>query len=565
PADLGRILGGDEAAAYEEFGLVFLQAKRYDLAVKAFERGLDYDPDDPEIPLNLARTLQKTGGNERALRIVEQFLKRQPNGVEGYELLASILTALKREGEITPRLEEAARVDSKNVALQYILADRYRETGQVEKADALYKSLLAAQPTTQGFGALAASLLKRKKAEDLIKVVSEAVVRPGGLEAVQETIKGVIADPTFAEQLLDAGQKLLAAEPPGLAKPGVSVLAYVATRTNKLAKLLPIQQLEVKRNPNPQSYKELAALLASLQRNAEVASTIEEMMTRFPAERNARNLTDLVQYYRLADQPDAAVKAAREALKLDPNDLDAQVQLALVLSQTGKSDEAVALLEASAKKAPDNPAVGLILGGLLSQVGKNEQALTIFKDLLQKYPGNDEVVTRARSNLSVIYVNMGDYAKGEAELEILLQRNPDEAGVNNDLGYLYADQGKNLEKAEAMIRKAVQEEPENTAYLDSLGWVLFKRGKVKEALEPLEKAARKLGEGIATDSTIFEHLGDVYFQLRENSKAKQAWQAAERASAKAQPPDKRLPEIRKKLDALEKLGKEPKPSAGDNP
>ena len=87
---------------------------------------------------------------------------------------------------------------------------------------------------------------------------------------------------------------------------------------------------------------------------------------------------------------------------------------------------------------------------------------------------------------------MGDYAKGEAELEILLQRNPDEAGPNNDLGYLYAEQGKNLEKAEAMIRKALQEEPENSAYLDSLGWVLFKRGKVKEALETLKKAAERM-------------------------------------------------------------------------
>ena len=45
-------------------------------------------------------------------------------------------------------------------------------------------------------------------------------------------------------------------------------------------------------------------------------------------------------------------------------------------------------------------------------------------------------------------MNKGDYAKGEAELEILLQRNPDDPGPNNDLGYLYAEQGKNLEKAE---------------------------------------------------------------------------------------------------------------------
>ncbi len=42
-----------------------------------------------------------------------------------------------------------------------------------------------------------------------------------------------------------------------------------------------------------------------------------------------------------------------------------------------------------------------------------------------------------------------------------LRQDPDDATVNNDLGYLYADQGKNLEKAEGMIRKALAEEPDN--------------------------------------------------------------------------------------------------------
>src|SRR5262249_40577870 len=156
---------------------------------------------------------------------------------------------------------------------------------------------------------------------------------------------------------------------------------------------------------------------------------------------------------------------------------------------------------------------------------------------------NEQVMRIVRQNLSIIYVNLGDYAKGEAELEVLLEKNPDDAGVNNDLGYLYAEQGKNLEKAEAMIRKAVQEEPDNSAYLDSLGWVLFKRGKVKEAVGPLEKAVEKLGEASGSDATIYEHLGDVYFQLQEASKAKRAWQSAEKAATKTNPPDKRLPEI----------------------
>ena len=565
-ADQRRILGGDEAAAYQEFGLTFLQAKRYDLAIKAFERGLDYEPDDPQLPLLLARTLLKVNKGEQALAQVERFLKRQPHELEGYELLAEVLTALKRQGEITPRLEAAAKIDSKNVSLQYALADRYREIGQVDRAEALYKTLLAAQPSTQGFGALAASLLKRRKADELLKVIGEAISRPGGLESVQESVKGIIDDPGLADQVLDAGLKMLSADPPGLDRAGVSVLAYIATRAGKLEKFLTIQQLVLKRNPNPQSYKEVISLQFNLKKYADAVTTFEELLKKYPEERNGRQVAELARYYRLADKPEDAIRTAREALQLEPNDSDVRLQAALVLSQAGKADEAVEMLRAAANKDPANPAPSVILGSVLAQTGRNEEAMTLFKDLIEKYPNNEEILRTARSNLSIIYVNLGDYAKGEAELESLLERSPDEPGVNNDLGYLYAEQGKNLEKAETMIRKALVEDPDNSAYLDSLGWVLFKRGKAKDALEPLEKAVKQLSESPSSgDATIFEHLGDVYFQLQETARARASWKTAEKAAAKATPPDKRLPEIRKKLDSLDKLGQVPKPSAGDTP
>ena len=114
-----------------------------------------------------------------------------------------------------------------------------------------------------------------------------------------------------------------------------------------------------------------------------------------------------------------------------------------------------------------------------------------------------------------------------------------------------------------MIRKAIQEEPENPAYLDSLGWVLFKRGKAKEARGATWR--RPSRSPAATDATIHEHLGDVYFQLQQPAKAKAAWKAAEAVAAKATPADKRLPEIRKKLESLEKLGQAPRPSTGESP
>ena len=64
----------------------------------------------------------------------------------------------------------------------------------------------------------------------------------------------------------------------------------------------------------------------------------------------------------------------------------------------------------------------------------------------------------------------------------------------------------------------------------------------------------KSSGGASPDATILEHLGDVYFQLQEIDKAGDSWRQAPKVAAEAIPPDKRVPEIRKKLESLEKLG-----------
>ena len=127
-----------------------------------------------------------------------------------------MLKALKREAEITPRLEEAAKRDSKNVPLQYVLADRYRETGQIDKADALYKSLLTSQPTPRTYAALAKSLYERKKAADLLRVICEAMKVQGSPEAkaVTPQVQRVVLNDELAAAMLDSGLSQLSTTRP---------------------------------------------------------------------------------------------------------------------------------------------------------------------------------------------------------------------------------------------------------------------------------------------------------------------------------------------------------------
>jgi tetratricopeptide (TPR) repeat protein len=578
PANMSRVLGNDPAMAYFNFGLVFIAAKKYDLAVKALERGLVYDDDNSQISLVLADTLLKLNKGEQALALVERNIGRQTSFVEAYELLARVLKGLHREKEITPRLEAAARRDSKNIPLQYVLADRYRETGQVDKAEALYKELLHSQPTPQTYRALAASLLKRKKAADLLKVAGEAWVRSDSQEAVKPQLLVAAADDAMAEALLDEGLKQSTSNPASLPRAAHDVLALVANnpgigsanKSRRLEKLLRLQRLVLEQNPNAVLYSEIADTLRRMGNYAGAATAVEQLIAKYPNAKSVNMLVALADLHRRAGHNEALKRTLREAMQVDPGDGAAQFRLANLLGDLGQTDDAIRVLREATKREPNNADLELILGSTLIRYNRNDEAIKLFESMLKKYADNEEVVKEVRPRLSVIYVNQGNYAKGEAELELLLQRFPDEAGANNDLGYLYAEQGKNLEKAESMIRKALQEDPDNRAYLDSLGWVLFKRGKAKEALEPMKKAVAKMKAeadqlGAPPDATILEHLGDVYFQLQQLDRANDAWRQAVQAAAQAVPPDKRLPEIKKKLESLEKLGPLPRPSSDRTP
>jgi tetratricopeptide (TPR) repeat protein len=564
PADERRILGGNPAEAYLTFGAVLLEAKRYEMAIKALRRGLVYAPDQPLLTTQLAGALLEADKPADALEVAERFVKQHPEQREGYSLLARSLSALKRETEILPRLEEAAKADPKNRAVQYALADRYSQIGQRDRANALYEELRNNSPNAQDFGALAAWLLKEKRTEELIKLLGDAVTRRGGFEAVKPQIEAIAADPAYSGEVLDVGLKMMAADPPTLSNPARRVLSQIASESKVLDKLVPILRLAIKNDPNPaDDYTELADTLTRLGKFDEAAVALDEFLAKYPNRRNARLLVAMGQVRANAGKMEAALEAYREALKLEPNDPEVLRPVSIGLSRAGKADEGLELARGVLKLDPANPDFNQVVGVILTQAGKNEEAIAHYKGLLERFPNNDDLVKLARSSLSGIYVTLEDYAKGEAELEVLLEKDPDDPGINNDLGYLYADQGKNLEKAEAMIRKAVAEEPNQYAYLDSLGWVLFKRGKVKEAVVHLEKAAA-LPNGSA-DATIVDHLGDVYFRLHEYAKAKGAWEKAAKVLADAHPPDKRLAEVRKKLESLKELEPAPRTPSGNNP
>ena len=563
-SEVNRILGANPAVIYLNFGRIFVANKNWSEAARAFDRGLSYNPDDSLLPVLLVTSLLEAKKPDEALLQIETFLRRSPQGREPYELFARVLSALKKSDETTSRLEALVKKSPDNPGLIGVLADRYRDAGEDAKAKALYDRLVRIQPDPQGFGALAAGLIKDGKFDGFIDLLARAVTRPGGLESIRPQIESVAVDPKSAASVLDAAIKRLVTNPGALQRSTYNSLFYLAREAELFDRLVKLRELAVKAEPNPESYRELAVTYYESGQFVDAAKAMNELMEKYPNERDRRNMVTLAQFQMQGKMGDQALATIDKVLVQDPNDPSAIRMKIYVLSDLKKFDDAINLGSNILKKAPEDADFNRLVGAMITRAERYPQAIEFYRNLLRQFPANNELARIAHSGLSVVYVNIDDFSNGEKELETLLKRIPDDIGVFNDLGYLYADQGKKLDEAEQMIRRAVEEEPDNSAYLDSLGWVLFKRGKYEEALKQLDKAV-SIARRSSPDGTLFDHLGDVLFRLKRFDDARKAWIEAQKYIEDNKMGQKLAATIKTKLENLDKMPRTSKNDKLPNP
>ena len=113
----------------------------------------------------------------------------------------------------------------------------------------------------------------------------------------------------------------------------------------------------------------------------------------------------------------------------------------------------------------------------------------------------------------------------EADLQRILEEDPDHADALNALGYTLADQTDRQQEALVYITRALELKPDNAAILDSMGWVQYRIGNYPEALRYLRRA-----NDMGPDAEIAAHLGVVLWVSGEREQARRVWnEALERA------------------------------------
>jgi tetratricopeptide (TPR) repeat protein len=183
-----------------------------------------------------------------------------------------------------------------------------------------------------------------------------------------------------------------------------------------------------------------------------------------------RTLSGLVAL--MDDRPDDAEAAFQKAIKLDPADAAGYEQLARLYAQTNRLNEAVDTYEAAIKARPEDPNLHYFLGTLYSFGGAQDKAIERYEDAI-KY-------------------------------------GPDLAYAKNDLAYIYAEAGKNLDRALDLAQDAKAALPDTATVADTLGWVLYKRGIPSAAISYLKEAVANSDGDITVSGVSLHHLAQAY-------------------------------------------------------
>ncbi|MBL4803414.1 MAG: tetratricopeptide repeat protein [Alphaproteobacteria bacterium] len=254
---------------------------------------------------------------------------------------------------------------------------------------------------------------------------------------------------------------------------------------------------------------------------------------------------------------------ARMGAYIDPTFLDNTFLLANIAIRNERLDDAVALFESVPEGREEYLPARRSMAEILAEQNHTDEAIQHLEELVDSYndlesmiqigdihrseedfPKAIQAYNRAADKITDMYGKIPEdywhlyYVRGmsyeqndqwknaEADLQSALDFQPDHPYVLNYLGYAWADQGENLDRALDMISKAVELRPNDGYITDSLGWVYYRMGRYQEAVPYLEQAV----ELLPYDPVINDHLGDAYWKVGRKLEAEFQWNRAKNHS-----------------------------------
>ncbi len=517
-------LDPDKAENHVELGILYRSAGRLSGAERSLRKALELDQGQADTEVTLANLLLQAGKHQEAIEVLEGIVDDE--AVSDPRHIDTLASAYQQVGRFRAAAEMLQRLIGRGgnqLQIRRRLAESLFLSRQFGRAQEEYEALIEAEPSNPQYY-LRVSQIEQER--DNFPKAWEALESARRLDPDQIQIHfqaiNLLQAEGRAEEAADQIEKVLdSGRKPEYAPDERRRRVILLDSRGKLLRKLNRYEEAV------QSYAEIGDL------NSDARPEVQ---------------AEIVETWRSAGDFARAEKTARRAAGEFEGNTMLSFLHASVLADLNKTKEAIRVVERAFRGSkPDID--GLLTMARIYEKGRQFEKAEAQIDLAGVLAETDPEHIAVLFAYGSLHERAKQYDKAEQRFRELLEKDPENAGALNYLGYMFADRGIRLEEAHDLIQKALDMEPDNGAYLDSLGWVYYHQNKLELAAKYLERSLEQYED----DPIVHSHLGDVYFKQGRAGDANLHWTRALKEwkrSAPAERDDSEIASLRRKLADL---------------
>jgi tetratricopeptide (TPR) repeat protein len=423
------------------------QGKRKE-AHATIDQALARTPNDKVALIIKARMLLAENKPDEALPLAQQAIAVDPSFAPAHFTLGSVYVARHESARAQNAFAQVLRLNPRAVAAQLELSRLHLQQGGFESSVTMAQEAVANQPDN----ALAHLLLAR------------ALMGRGDLTEAEARMKELLADsPTSAPVNAQMGTLMLLRKDPATARKYFQRAAQL----------------------DPSLMEPLTGLVTvdiSERRYSDARDRIEASLKTRP--RDPERLLLAAGVYTVTADDSSAERVLRTLIEVDPSNLQAYGQLALIYYKQNRLGEALVEFEELSRRQKSSVAPETMLGMILQ-------------------------VSRKLSD-------------AEPHYEKALNIDPSAAVAANNLAWIYTENGGSLDTALQLAQTAKLQLPDLAEVDVTLGWVYYKKEMLTLAVPRLEETVRR-----APRKAVYQfHLGMAYAKAGNIDKAREALLAA---------------------------------------
>lgn len=505
-------------------------------AEQAFKKVLAIDPDNEDATTGLASVYSDRGDSKGAAELLDKLVKKSPSA-KAYVSLANSYESMHEYGLAADAYKSALALDSSHAELKAAMAQDQALASRYDDALATYKEIAEANPRdTQPYVGMAQIYREKKQfAEARASLEKAKAIEPDNLE-VRFNEVGLLQEEGKTPEAISVLRSVVEATDRKTYDPG-----------QKAARAKMLEQLGLLYRSNDQY---------------EQAATTFRQISALDPDLAPRAEAQVIDTYRQGKDYAKAQAASDAAVKKYPNDRTVHEVRSQLLSDQGKTDEAVAELRRLLDGKNDRE--------LYVAMADIQQKAKKFADANKSLDEAEKLAQTKEEKSNILFMRGAMFERekkfdlAEQTFRKVLETDATNASALNYLGYMLADRNVRLSEAQDYIQRAVKLEPNNYAFLDSLGWVYYRLNKLNDAEQQLTRSLQMSSK----DPTIHDHLGDVYFKEGKTRDAIAQWQSSLKQYSEGSPSDaepEEVAKVQKKLDSARVAqAKEQRPKAGTN-